>query len=310
MHPGGLVRSFNPFGPPPPPSPSPHPHPPPPPSPPCPPPVPVPSSALYMWAEDAGTAGKAAEWSVPSTGGAAGQIKHVPSNTCVDASVGGGCPGKQGTEVMLAPCAATATALQTFTFDADTGNLRLAGHSRKGTCLAVYNWDGPQILWWGCNKGVNEEFVFSAAGSLCSKNGTGTGTGTGKKAHRSHCLTANSTSPPKLDAHVSSSSDGSGEVVGQGGTSGSGAVAQLWAKPQPDGATAVLVINNGNPGTPNMTAQITFAEVRYTPPASATTTVLDIWTGKTVELPAGTRSFNTTSFGSHDSAFYLFSPGQ
>ena len=49
---------------------------------------------------------------------------------------------------------------------------------------------------------------------------------------------------------------------GGGGGGGSSAQMQLWAKPQPEGAVAALVLNNRDAGTANVSATIDFAEIR------------------------------------------------
>ena len=82
-------------------------------------------------------------------------------------------------------------------------------------------------------------------------------------------------------------------------------VLQMWAKPQPMGATAVLVINDA---PYNATATINMTEVRYAH-GDAPIEVLDIWAGASAgTLAAGTTSFVSPSFGHHDSVFYLFYP--
>ena len=90
---------------------------------------------------------------------------------------------------------------------------------------------------------------------------------------------------------------------GGGGGGGSDEV-QIWAKPQPGGAVAVLVINVGDVN--NATVPFTMAEVKYTHTTGATT-VLDIWTGKTSTESAVT-TYTTDSIAPHDSRFFLFSP--
>ena len=164
---------------------------------------------------------------------------------------------------------------------------------------------------------VAQEFTFSD-GALCSKNG--------------HCLTVKQTDPT-------------------GGGGGGVDAVQIWAKPQPKGATAVLLINDHAGDIP---ISFDFADVRpvaagrhaaarasdhaglggrplgrcalsrcprrviHSPPASprchrfdpgsAGTTVLDVWTGFTKTLAAGTTSFESDVVGEHDSRFYLLSP--
>ena len=135
---------------------------------------------------------------------------------------------------------------------------------------------------WGCNTGENEQMAF-AAGSLCSK---------GDKTHPARCLELKSTPPP-------------GHGGGHGGGGGGSGNLQMWAKPQPKGATAVLIINDS---PHNASAAINMSSIRHAHAAAAVTEVLDIWTGKTVGTVGAGGSFATPSFGSHDSVFYLFYP--
>jgi hypothetical protein len=59
----------------------------------------------------------------------------------------------------------------------------------------------------------------------------------------------------------------------------------MWAKPQPAGATAVLVINNLPTGTFNETATFSMEEVRFD--ATKGAKVFDIWSQAVVgEIPA------------------------
>ena len=81
---------------------------------------------------------------------------------------------------------------------------------------------------------------------------------------------------------------------------------QLWAKPQPAGAVAVLILNNGAPGSANTTATFTLDEIRFEGTAGGS--VLDIWADKTMPLAANARSFTSDAFGPHDSRFYLIKP--
>ena len=82
-------------------------------------------------------------------------------------------------------------------------------------------------------------------------------------------------------------------------------VLQMWAKPQPMGATAVLVVNDA---PYNATVTINMTELRYAH-GDAPIEVLDIWAGASAgTLAAGTTSFVSPSFGHHDSVFYLFYP--
>lgn len=195
--------------------------------------------------------------------GVAGPLKHTPSSLCIDAAANHGS-GAQNDQIALQACKA-GSATQQFVLDAVTGELHLAQADKK-LCIAIKNLNGPGVVWYTCNTGTNEEFT-ATDGALCSKNG--------------HCLTAKSTSP--------------------GG--GGGDVEQLWAKPQPNGATAVLLLNNADPSVANITMTFSFQEVGFTVTPSAS--ILDIWTGES--KPISGTDFTTDSFGGHDSRFYLLS---
>ena len=136
------------------------------------------------------------------------------------------------------------------------------------------------LVMWGCNTGENEEFVF-AHGSLCSK---------GSSQHAARCLTIRDTPPS-----------------GGGDTSGK---LQLWAKPQPLGATAVLVINDMALGTANASVTLNLTEIRHSHLQSSR--VLDIWDDTVVAtIPAGQTIFTAPkTIAPHDSMFYLFEPAK
>lgn len=157
FHPGGMVRQWTPRS-----TPSPAPAP------------PAPSKASFLWAVSDKTAG----WTGPTVAGKPGQIKHAASGLCVDAGAG----GNQGSTVGIKPCSTT-TASQQFVLESN-GNLHVAMADGK-RCLAVKNWEGPEVVMWGCNNGENEEWSV-AAGSVCSK---------GSKQHQLRCLAVKDTPP-------------------------------------------------------------------------------------------------------------------
>eukprot|EP01047_Picozoa_sp_COSAG01_P068476 COSAG01_NODE_9906_length_2304_cov_2.481633_1_plen_350_part_00 len=239
------------------------------PPPPPPPPSPTPAPSSKMYLWGAAT--NATGWTVPTVG-VAGQVKHVPSGQCIEGATG------QGNVVTMSPCQA-GNAAQSFVLESN-GNLHLKQPAKM--CIAVQNWEGPTVVMWGCNNGENEEIVF-AGGSLCSK---------GDKQHAARCLNVKSTPP----------SGGGGHHGGGGGTM------QMWAKPQPAGATAVLVINNMAPGTPNVSVTINLTAVRHGHVGASS--VFDIWSQEVIgAVPAGTTTFDApSSISSHDSLFYLFEP--
>lgn len=74
----------------------------------------------------------------------------------------------------------------------------------------------------------------------------------------------------------------------------------LWAKKQPKGAQAVLVINSSNNSSP---ATVNFNEIGIT---SSSATVRDVWNHK--DLGTATGSFKTDAISSHDSVFLLITP--
>jgi hypothetical protein len=174
LHPGGMVREWTPSSPAPaPPSPAP------------------PSPSSYLWA----VGNKSTGWTAPTVG-KPGPIKHTASGLCVDAGAG----GDQGDVIGVKLCSSTA-ASQQFVLE-ENGNLHVAMADGK-RCLAVQNWEGPEVVMWGCNKGENEEWVV-APGSVCSK---------GSAQHQARCLAVKDTppGPPSKPGH-------------------SGGNLQLWAK--------------------------------------------------------------------------------
>ena len=203
-------------------------------------------------------------WSVPAAG-ATGPIKHA-SGFCINGQT------KKSTEYELTSC--TGAAIQDFVLESN-GNLHMAGGGKY--CLAVEDFNGPGVVSWQCNTGTNEEMAFDAAtGSICDKGGA-----------NERCLDAKPAKP----------------AGGGGGGGGGGDTVQIWAKPQPNGAVAVLVINAGDDD--NVVVPFSMSEVRFSHSGAAS--VLNIWTGKTTAAPAGD-SYTTDSIAPHDSRFYLFSP--
>lgn len=137
-----------------------------------------------------------------------------------------------------------------------------------GRCVDIYNFSGPVVQTYHCNGGTNEDFSISTSGVIADKSG--------------HCLAYKSTSP-------------SG--------SGSGTILQLWAKPQPQGAMAVLVLNSDATTAQNHTVTIDFKSLNLT---DASYNVRSIWDH--ADLPAASGSFVTDPIPGHDSRFYLLSP--
>ena len=232
MHPGGLVRSYEPPG--------------------------APTQYLYAGAT------QVAGWSAPPQGGAAGPLKH--GGMCVDAAA----PHKQ-----FALSACNGSAGQLFTFAAN-GNLHMAGGN--GGCLAVKRGQTAvrMCLNFACNTGDNEELVFDAqATTLCTKS---------TSRSETKCFYPG---PP-----------------GGGDNSGNGEI-QIWAKPQPGGAVAVLVINAAA-AAGNHSVAFNMSEIKYG--HSGPSTLLDIWKQESSTIPGSQESFTTDLVAPQDSRFYLFSP--
>ena len=76
---------------------------------------------------------------------------------------------------------------------------------------------------------------------------------------------------------------------------------QVWAKPQGDGAMAVLLVNTGGAA-----ADLSLALSNYASTAGAGATVRDLWAQKTVGPRKGTMRFPAVA--SHDSVFLLLTP--
>ena len=84
---------------------------------------------------------------------------------------------------------------------------------------------------------------------------------------------------------------------------------QVWAKPQPGGAVAVVLLNGGGADrkTP-MQKSVSFKDLGLTGGAKGVT-VRDIWAKKDVHLlPPGTDSVDFPSVDAHSSGFWLLTP--
>ncbi len=164
-------------------------------------------------------------WAVPAASGASGW--SMASDGTV--KINGLCL-TASKPIALTACE-PAKALEQHFMLASNGNLHLTGGNHQ--CIALLGGGGPALTTWGCNTGANEVFALSG-GKLCSKTLGG----------EAVCLTPKTTQP--------------------GGGDGSLAEMQLWAKPQPAGAVAALVLNNRDAGTTNVSATINFADIRLT----------------------------------------------
>lgn len=186
---------------------------------------------------------------------------------------------------------------QQFTLESN-GNLHLTSGSKE--CFAVYALNGPAMVSFRCNGGSNEEFIFDQAkGTICSKNG--------------YCF-ASRLKPPS----------GSGGVTGQVCLDCEVIVvdlstrSQVWAKPQPNGATAVFVVNNSDevrpllvrplvvakqiPSSQTHTFEFALSDFNFT---KSSASVFDIWNQKSIGTSGAT--YTTDPVESHDSRFYIFS---
>ena len=155
---------------------------------------------------------------------------------------------------------------QQFTWQSN-GQVQSVAHSDH--CIDVYNTAGPVVQLYGCHDGANEYFNISASGVFSDA------------AQR--CIGYKDTAP-------------SGE---------SGALIQIWAKPQPKNAVAVLILNSDTPGMPGTshTVKVDFKALNLT---SSSAAVRDIWNHK--DLGHASDAFTTDAIPGHDSRFYLFTP--
>jgi hypothetical protein len=86
-------------------------------------------------------------------------------------------------------------------------------------------------------------------------------------------------------------------------TAGGGEALQLWAKPQPNGAVAVHLINNHQSNTYATDIKVTLAEVDI---KSRTATARDIWARQ--DLPVVKGGVFEITVEPRDSAFVLLTP--
>ena len=155
-----------------------------------------------------------------------------------------------------------------------------------------------------CHAGSNQQFTIESGGLLKAKSG--------------QCLAVSAIDP----AHSGGGDPGAIVKVSD---------FSLWAKPQPEGATAVFLLSNQNATTQKpstvrplllpiprpgisapvrvvgcrMQVTITFAELGLK--SGASMDVEDIWSGQT-HAKAAAKEFVTDAVGGHDSRFYLLKP--
>ena len=152
--------------------------------------------------------------------------------------------------------------------------LRRAGENTTNCYVVLRRWNttsaGHTFLIWqvvqlyNCNGGDNQKFSF--------KNGALS------TAHSHRCVASRATSP------------------------GGGTTVQIWAKPQPDGAVAVFVLNAA--AHDDIKVKIQFADVGLAP--DATVNVRDVWARADVGQAKG--EYSPPPIGAHDSALLMLSP--
>eukprot|EP00038_Savillea_parva_P009018 m.180708 g.180708 ORF g.180708 m.180708 type:complete len:593 (-) comp15074_c0_seq1:172-1950(-) len=217
-------------------------------------------------------------WSGPSIGHN-GPIKN--GDLCIEAPW---VPGHGPVELAMRPCSGSAN--QTFQTDAN-GTLFLA-NNRKAGCLAVATSDSPPTIMGDCDKSSSEmiQFYQLKDGTICSKylmppEGP---PGDAGPETRGYCLASRDRIPQRSD------------------TRGFEGMIQVWAKPQANGAVAVVVVN-GDPTGANHSVVVNLTEVQ----AAATVMVFDVWGQQGVPGTAS-QTFTTDAIESHDSRFYVFTP--
>jgi len=166
-------------------------------------------------------------------------------------------------EVVLAPCNSSSPT-QKFDYDSATGELKVA----KGMCLDVFYYAGPRVDVYGCNHNFNENFTLSASGVLSTEQ---------VPAHPSRCLSTSENNP-----------EGNSPTA-----------VQVWAKPQPNGAMAVLFINSLPMA---VAANVSLKELNMTAKSAK---VRDVWAHK--DLPAAGPLIEV-NLGPTDSHFIVISP--
>ena len=79
---------------------------------------------------------------------------------------------------------------------------------------------------------------------------------------------------------------------------------QIYTKPQPNGAVAVLFVNDAALNATASTFEIALSDLGL----SGTVAVRDIW--KRADLTKATDKFTTDAVAPHDSRFYVFGGGK
>lgn len=216
----------------------------------APPPPPSPSAPMYVEAVACESSPSAAQagWSTDGK-----TVKH--NGQCLD--------GSDASQLTTAPCGGSN---QAFVFNAATQEIELSGSGKH--CVDVWDFNGPRVDLYACNKGSNQAFAFASNGQLrAPKSGGG------------KCLQTTPTKPG-------------------GGGSGS-ELLQLWAKPQSKGGMAVLLINSA--ATTNVSATIDFASLNIT----GSFAVRDVWNRKDLGTMSTSVPADVPA---SDSAFFVLTP--
>eukprot|EP00456_Euglypha_rotunda_P072685 TRINITY_DN6586_c0_g1_i2.p1 TRINITY_DN6586_c0_g1~~TRINITY_DN6586_c0_g1_i2.p1 ORF type:complete len:534 (-),score=57.64 TRINITY_DN6586_c0_g1_i2:133-1734(-) len=169
---------------------------------------------------------------------------------------------KNTAELVGADCSGSST--QQWNYNSTSGELKTS----SGSCMDINNFQGPEVEIWGCNGGCNQQFNFNSDGSFSDRC-------SGSQPKK--CLSARTDSP-----------------VG-------GNLMQIWAKPQPKGAVACLVLNSDQDG-PATVVQIDLSSLNIT----GSVNVRDLWLHK--DLGVAKDTFTTDAIPGYDSRFYLFTP--
>jgi hypothetical protein len=227
---------------------------------------------------DPAGAGTVYPWAVPAVNATDGWSIHGDGTV----QHGGLCL-TAGDVPSLSECLPCRAVDQLLTLEKN-GNLRRTGGDQKCVVLALPNLNALRM--YGCKNGsagYNEEWSLRD-GKLCSHDG--------HDGSRQVCMSPKAVAPP--------GAQGDGKHAAK--------QVQIWAKPQPYGAVAALVLNNQDPGCGNVSVTVTFEEIRLM--HTGDVTVANVWEPAVpaTVLAKGATSFETASIGSHDSVFLLFSP--
>ena len=180
--------------------------------------------------------------------------------------------GYGNSALLLEECGGSAAAGQAWKYDASK---RAFTDVSGAHCLDLFGGQdcaaAPRANLFGCNGGKNQQWgVVAGNGTVVDACGA--------------CLGTKAVPPP-----------GAAQP-------GGARKLQLWAKPQPQGRVAALVINNSPTTT---TYDITFGLLNLTSP-SGSAAVRDIWQQRDAGTAQGGK-FTVTVAG-YDSAFLLFAP--